>query len=116
MIGGIFRQFWSPDFPPTWIDRTNQGYLRYMLRLPGLIFTGLLAFAVYRVVKREWGQKLALASSAAYLFNAGEQAPAGRFPTKPWVVQTVRAEQTGAEVKVGILAFSGSAAYDEDVG
>jgi Gpi18-like mannosyltransferase len=69
VIGGIFQALWSPDFPPTWIDRTNQGYLRYMLRLPGIIFTGLLAFAVYRVVKRQWGQQLALMSSAAYLFN-----------------------------------------------
>jgi 4-amino-4-deoxy-L-arabinose transferase-like glycosyltransferase len=68
-VGEVFRRVYSPDFPPPWIDRTNQDYLRFMLRLPALLATALIATAVFWVVRRRRGNRMALIAAAAYVFN-----------------------------------------------
>ena len=69
LAGEVFRALWSPSFPPPWLDRTNQGYLRFLLRLPALASTGLIAAAAYKLVLKHWGKRWALIAVAAYLFN-----------------------------------------------
>jgi hypothetical protein len=69
IIGQAFRNFFSPDFPQPWVDRTNQAYLRFMLRLPALLCTALIATAAALLVRRRWGVGVALVAAAAYVFN-----------------------------------------------
>ncbi|MCX6030460.1 MAG: hypothetical protein NT169_14325 [Chloroflexi bacterium] len=69
VVGEVFRRFYAPAFPPPWLDRTNQAYLRFMLRLPALIGTALIAGVAFWLVRRRWGLRLALIAAAAYLFN-----------------------------------------------
>jgi Gpi18-like mannosyltransferase len=67
--GEIFRRFFAPDFPPTWIVRDHQHALRFMLRIPALLATLLIAVVIYREMRRDWGIETALLAAAAYLFN-----------------------------------------------
>jgi hypothetical protein len=69
VAGEAFRHFFSPTFPPTWLDRTNQAYLRYFLRIPALLCNALIALIVYRLMRRRYGQRAALLAVVAYLFN-----------------------------------------------
>lgn len=67
--GEIYRRFFAPDFPPTWIVRDNLLPLRFLLRIPALLATLLIAALVYRELRRDWGVKIGLVAAAAYLFN-----------------------------------------------
>jgi dolichyl-phosphate-mannose-protein mannosyltransferase len=69
VAGEAFRHFFSPNFPPTWQDRTNQAYLRFFLRIPALLCNVGIAFIVYRLMRRRYGQTVALWAVAAYIFN-----------------------------------------------
>ena len=69
LIGEIFQQIVSPQFPPPWIDRTDQSYLRFMLRLPALICTAAISAVIFLVVRRRWDDRAALVATAVYVFN-----------------------------------------------
>lgn len=77
VAGQLFQRFVSPDFPPPWIDRTDQDYLRFFLRLPALLCTALSAWVIYRVVasrlpkSEDFGgrQALGLLAAASLVFN-----------------------------------------------
>ncbi|MHB0877197.1 MAG: hypothetical protein ACYC5O_14260 [Anaerolineae bacterium] len=77
LAGEVFRLLWSPDFPPPWEVRTDQQYLRFLLRLPALAATAAIAAVLYLYVKRRWrrlhsgdgGDAVALLVAAVYLFN-----------------------------------------------
>lgn len=85
LAGEVFRRLWSPDFPPPWEVRTNQQYLRFLLRLPALAANAAIVLVLYLYVKRKWrvsdsgedggarspagAHGVALLVAAAYLFN-----------------------------------------------
>ncbi len=60
VAGELFRIFFSPEFPPTWIDETNQAYLRFLLRLPALLCTAAIAAVAFW-----WGRSQAREGAAA---------------------------------------------------
>lgn len=71
VAGRIFQGLYSPEFPPPWIDRSGQQYLRFLLRLPALLAVALIASALFLYLRRRGGERLALVAVAAYVFNPG---------------------------------------------
>ena len=69
VAGKLFQRFFSPEFPPPWIDRTNQDALRFLLRLPAMLAILLTTWIVYRLGLRKGGRDWAWLSAAAFFLN-----------------------------------------------
>jgi hypothetical protein len=65
-MGVIYRQIFSPLFPPTWLN--DPPILRFMLRLPALAADLLTAAIIARVTAAR-GARMALGTASVYLFN-----------------------------------------------